>query len=305
MPDLSVHRLGGAGGALVRGFAEADAASEDSVAQILGYLQEYDLLIFQPDRTLSDDALFRLARMIGPLTSAHPSIREPDSSEISHHLLPIDSQYSKADAWHTDGTFGDYVPLFALLRADVLPAYGGETAWAFTRQAYESASDEFRSLANGLVALHNNDVAKIEPPTDGDPALIARYEMFLANRLETEHSVVTIDPLSGEPALLLGAFAKSINGFDDDESRSLIDLIQRRITVNERTLRWRWSAGEFALWNNRTTQHYGVNDYGDQHRRMTRFSVAGEPPVGVTGHTSRLLRGNSSGYHTTPATRTA
>lgn len=306
MSNLTVQRLGGAGGALVRGFAESDVEIDGLSEQLLEYLAEHDLLIFQPvDGGLSDEAMFRLARRLGPLTSAHPSIRLPETDDISHHLLPIDSQYSKADAWHTDGTFGDYVPLYALLRADIIPTYGGETAWAFTRNAYETASVEFRALADELTAIHNNDVTKIEPPADGDPALIARYEMFLANRLEAEHPVVAVDPLSGRRTLLLGAFAKSLNGFDEEDSRSLIGLLQRRITANERTIRWRWSAGEFALWNNRTTQHYGVNDYGDQHRRMTRFSVAGEPPVGVDGRSSRLIRGNSSGYHTTQLTRTA
>lgn len=305
MHTLTVHRLGGAGGALVRGFTEESLCTPEFTKEILAHLTEYDLLICQPDGEISDSGMFRFARQLGPLTSAHPSLRLPDPEEISHHLLPIDSQYSKADAWHTDGSFNDYVPFIALLRADILPSYGGETAWAFTRHAYSSLSAEFRSVVDQLSAIHDNNVAGIEPPADGDPELIARYETFLENRLEAEHPVVTVDPLSGDPAILLGAFAKSINGFDEGESRALIDLVQQRVTSNENTVRWRWKAGEFALWNNRTTQHYGVNDYGQQHRRMTRFSIAGEPPVGVDGRASRLLRGNSSGFHTTSLTRSA
>ena len=49
---------------------------------------------------------------------------------------------------------------------------------------------------------------------------------------------------------------------------------------------WRWKAGDVAIWDNRATQHYAVNDYGDQHRVVRRATVDGDVPVSVDGRRS-------------------
>ncbi|MGC5352329.1 TauD/TfdA family dioxygenase, partial [Klebsiella pneumoniae] len=44
-----------------------------------------------------------------------------------------------------------------------------------------------------------------------------------------------------------------------------------------------------AIWDNRATQHYAIDDYGSQHRVVRRVTLLGEVPVGVDGYESRLL----------------
>ena len=51
-------------------------------------------------------------------------------------------------------------------------------------------------------------------------------------------------------------------------------------------MRWRWAVGDVAVWDNRATQHYAINDYGDQHRLVRRVTVDGDVPVGVDGRRS-------------------
>jgi len=51
-------------------------------------------------------------------------------------------------------------------------------------------------------------------------------------------------------------------------------------------VRWRWSAGDVAIWDNRATQHYAIDDYGDQPRIVRRVTVAGDVLVGVDGRQS-------------------
>jgi alpha-ketoglutarate-dependent taurine dioxygenase len=53
-------------------------------------------------------------------------------------VLPIDSDRSRANSWHTDVTFVDRIPSISILRAITLPAYGGTTVWATTVRAYET-----------------------------------------------------------------------------------------------------------------------------------------------------------------------
>jgi taurine dioxygenase len=62
--------------------------------------------------------------------------------------------------------------------------------------------------------------------------------------------------------------------------------LHKHITQLENTVRWRWTEGDVAIWDNRATQHYAINDYGDQHRVVRRVTVAGDVPVGVDGRAS-------------------
>ncbi len=45
-----------------------------------------------------------------------------------------------------------------------------------------------------------------------------------------------------------------------------------------------------AIWDNRATQHYAVNDYGNQPRVVRRVTVEGEPAVSIKGERSRTRR---------------
>jgi len=45
-----------------------------------------------------------------------------------------------------------------------------------------------------------------------------------------------------------------------------------------------------VIWDNRATQHYAINDYGDQPRVVRRVTIEGEPAVAVDGQRSRTRR---------------
>jgi alpha-ketoglutarate-dependent sulfate ester dioxygenase len=44
------------------------------------------------------------------------------------------------------------------------------------------------------------------------------------------------------------------------------------------------------MWDNTATQHYAINDYGDQKRVVRRSTIRGEAPVSVDGRTSVTKR---------------
>ena len=122
--------------------------------------------------------------------------------------------------------------------------------------------------------------------------------MFLSTIFQTEHPVVRVHPETGERTLVLGQFVKRILGVSPSDSRYLFELFQRHVTRLENTVRWRWAPGDLAIWDNRATQHYAIDDYGDLPRRMHRITVAGDIPVGVDGRRSTALRGESASYVT-------
>jgi taurine dioxygenase len=188
-------------------------------------------------------------------------------------------------------TFVDAYPKASILRSVVAPASGGDTVWANTAAAYQELPEPLRALADQLWAVHSNeyDYASVKP--DVDPAKLERYrKVFTSTVYETEHPVVRVHPISGERALQLGHFVKRIKGYSLADSQHLFAVLQGHVTRLENTVRWRWQAGDVAIWDNRATQHYAVDDYGTQPRVVRRVTLAGEVPVGVDGQLSRTTR---------------
>jgi taurine dioxygenase len=60
-------------------------------------------------------------------------------------------------------------------------------------------------------------------------------------------------------------------------------MLQDHVTRLENTVRWRWSVGDVAIWDNRATQHKAIDDYGEERRIVRRVTIAGPVSVGVDG----------------------
>jgi taurine dioxygenase len=119
---------------------------------------------------------------------------------------------------------------------------------------------------------------------------------FVSDHYETQHPVVRVHPETGRRVLLLGHFVKKFVGLGTNESLTLLELLQARVTTLENTIRWNWELGDVAIWDNRATQHYAVSDYDDQYRRLSRITLAGDIPVDVHGNPSRVIAGDASHY---------
>lgn len=75
-----------------------------------------------------------------------------------------------------------------------------------------------------------------------------------------------------------------------------LQLLQSYVTRLENTVRWRWQVGDVAFWDNRSTQHYAIADYGDQPRQVQRVTIAGDIPLSINGQHGEVVTGNSSDY---------
>jgi len=243
---------------------------------------------------VDDDGQLAFATRLGTPTTAHPTLSEGQT------VLPIDSRYDKANSWHTDVTFVDRIPKASLLRAVSLPSYGGTTTWASTEAAYEQLPAPLRALSENLWAVHTNRYDYVREHHDGLenlPDTVREYrEEFVREYYETEHPVVRVHPETGKRVLLLGHFIKQFVGLGPAESATLFNLLQTRVTRLENTIRWSWSPGDLAIWDNRATQHYAVADYDDQYRRLNRVTLAGDIPVDIHGQRSRVIVGDASRF---------
>ncbi|WP_054707205.1 TauD/TfdA family dioxygenase [Bacillus sp. JCM 19041] len=283
--DVTVSPVAGRIGAIVSGIHLTPTLSESSFITIQQALLKHKVLFFRNQTHLTDQEQENFAQLFGT-PEAHPTV---PSKEGTNFLLELDSAHpgGRANAWHTDVTFNDKFPKICILRAVDVPAYGGDTAWANTAAAYENLPSHLQQLAEKLWAIHTNDYdyAKKQPnPTKEQ--LAQHKNVFAQTVYETEHPIVSIHPDSGEKTLLLGQFIKRIKGLSTDESSHIYNVLQARVTELENTVRWSWQPGDVAIWDNRATQHYAINDYGDARRIMRRISIIGDIPSSVDGKQS-------------------
>jgi len=286
--DLSVHPVAGRIGAEIRGVRLSGGLDKKTVEGIRRALNEHKVVFFRGQQHLDDAGQEAFAQTLGKPV-VHPTVPVKDGSS---YLLEIDSgRGGRANSWHTDVTFVDAYPFASILRAVVIPPVGGDTQWANTVAAYQDLPQELRDLADRLWAVHSNeyDYAARRPAASDEEA--RRYrDTFTSTVYETEHPLVHVHPETGERSLLLGHFVKRIVGLSTADSAHLFALLQNHVTAPENTVRWRWNAGDVAIWDNRATQHYAVNDYGDQRRVVRRVTLDGVVPVSVDGRRSRTIK---------------
>jgi taurine dioxygenase len=286
------HPLNPTIGEVVTGFRLGAELPAEVVAEIRALLLDRKVLFFRGQDHLDLDGQVGFARLLGELTTAHPTVSGLAGSK---HVLPIDSEAGRADSWHSDVTFVVRPPAFSVLRAVTLPATGGDTLWASTTAAYQALPAPLRALADSLRVVHTNQYDYARPAGQGVRAQ-EHYEQFVSEVFETEHPVVRVHPETGERALLLGGFAKSFPGLSSREFTVLYKLFQDFVTAPEHQVRWSWQPGDVAVWDNRATQHYAVNDYGHADRQLQRVTVAGDVPVGIDGVHSRARSGDVAAY---------
>jgi alpha-ketoglutarate-dependent taurine dioxygenase len=295
--NVEVAPLAGEIGAELAGVDTGMALDDGTIDQIRQALLRHKV-IFLRDQHLDYASQVAFARRLGPLTLGHPTLASPPDQP---HLEEIDSrQGTRTNHWHTDVTFLDRPVAFTLLRAVVIPPVGGDTIWANMVAGYQSLPTELRQLADRLRIVHSNAAdysAVVGRPGEQDAVLRANRQQFLSTVYETEHPAVRVHPETGERALMLGGFARTVVGLGPQASRDLIRVLQEYAVRHEHTVRWRWCVGDLTIWDNRATQHYAIHDYGTAHRRGERVTVAGPTPVGVDGKPSVALRGDASAYY--------
>ncbi|WP_343600645.1 TauD/TfdA family dioxygenase [Mycobacterium sp.] len=274
-------------GARVDGVRLGDDLDPATVQAIRHALLRHKVIFFRGQHHLDDAGQQAFAALLGtPI--AHPAVRDDNAPVIT----PINSDYGTANRWHTDVTFVADYPAASILRAVTLPRYGGSTLWASTAAAYAGLPEPLKHLAENLWALHSNRFDYVAAPavaaTDEQRSFRAVFEK---PDFRTEHPVVRVHPETGERTLVAGDFVRGFAGLEPYESQVLLELLQRRITIPENTIRWDWEAGDVAIWDNRATQHRAVDDYDDQQRLMHRVTLTGDIPIDVHGHRSRVVSG--------------
>ena len=285
--DLEVTHLSRSIGAEIRGvdLRDIDDATVAAIRQV--WLDRK--VVFFPGQNLDEAAHQGFAARFGELTEGHPVI---PSVEGYPNLFEID--YSKARdlyatygdvasrspglSWHTDVTFVQRPPAGSILRAVVIPAAGGDTAFSNQQAAFEAVSPALQNFLSGLHAVHDGRAqfsGVLEQVGQG------KWEGKEVPAIEpVVHPVVRTHPETGAKVLFVNpGFTSHIVELTRVESDALLAYLYAHSVRPEFTVRYHWSAGDLGFWDNRATQHSVVGDFGDQHRVIQRVTLKGDEPV--------------------------
>jgi taurine dioxygenase len=275
MPDVEVVPLTTALGAEVSSVELTPHLGDAEVTALRQALLRHKVLFFRR-QSLDPAALTGLARLFGEPTEAHPV--EP-SVEGHPEVLALDSaEGARADIWHSDLTFQERPPMGAMLHAVVVPPVGGDTIWSDMSATYEAMSPTLRGFLDGLTATHTPTKAGgyfSQRDAGGDKA------SRTAAAEPMHHPVVRVHPETGHRSVFVNPlFTDKIDGLRRSESDALLSVIQNVAIQPERLVRWHWTEGDVAFWDNRCTMHYALLEFTGP-RRMNRVALHGECPVGV------------------------
>lgn len=289
--EVTVTKLSSRIGARLDGVRLGGDLDQGAVDEIHQALLTHKVIFFRGQHHLDDDGQLGFAELLG-IPVGHPAAAAFGAK--GPIITPINSEWGKATSWHTDMTFAANPPAASILRAVTLPSYGGTTLWANTAAAYAALPEPLQHLVENLWGLHTNKFdyaiseSDLESLTEAQRAMVTGFQQ---PDFRTEHPVLRVHPETGERTLLCGNFVRSFVGLDPHDSDVLFELLQRRITQPENTIRWSWESGDVAIWDNRATQHRAVDDYDNQHRLMHRVTLLGDVPVNGRGERSRVISG--------------
>lgn len=308
--ELRFHPLTPLLGTEVSGIDLREELDAETVAALRQALLARKVLFFR-DQPITDADQVRFSRYFGGVTPAHPvtngiSEQQPEIkrnvksepeirrasvfSEAEQQLWRAKSRPHRTRGWHTDITFVANPNDITFLRGVQIPPVGGDTAWADLEALYDSLSPALQRFLDPLQAAHARyDAAHGHPPAP-------RWDGHTNGPFLAIHPLVRVHPETGRKALFLSpGFIKYIVGFSDGESAALLDYLREELAGRiDLQVRFRWSPNALAVWDNRSTSHWGPVDgrhFSDE-RIVHRTTVGASHSTGPDGFVSKQVVGD-------------
>jgi taurine dioxygenase len=263
---LTVTKLNAALGATVTGIdtsvldADGPGLADDTIATLRRAWSEH-LVLFFPEINLSPTQQVRLAGYFGDSLAATTETGDYRNAptlanEGFPQILLLDTgtghKPTVTSNWHTDVTFVPNPPIGSLFCMEIPAPHGGDTMFIDQYRSLESLSRPVQEMISALTAVH------------GRPPLTE----------SAEHPMVITHPETGRRCLFVNrGWTAKVKGVSTTESNHLLAMLFERAEQPEHTTRWQWTAGDAALWDNRCTMHYALNDYNSARRRARRVTI--------------------------------
>ena len=266
---------------------ELAAGRRDEVCGELRDALDEHYVVALPDQHLEPEEQVELSHGFGPPCQTPFVGTMPEHPEVIRVVKEADEPdaFNFGGAWHSDFSFLERPPSYTLLHAIDVPRFGGDTVYTSMVAALEQLPWDIQPLVEqpGVLAVHTARDAyspKLQALHDGLGHMDIQTDES-ANETRT-HPLICTHPTSGKRVLFFNnAYVRDLAEIDtgDMSTGALLHRMHDHSTDHRFTVRHRWRDGDLVIWDNRSTQHLAVNDYGGHRRELHRTTVEGTAPA--------------------------
>lgn len=232
-------------------------------------------VIFIRDAEIGPAEHLAFARGFGELDEPHPLY--PHLEGFPNIVLLENDADARPDtnSWHTDLTFKALQPFASILIARQVPRVGGDTLWSSCYTAYQCLPGGMKKDLESLEAVHDlGDFRNSFAIAKNGQSGVERLNQSVPDFGHNIRPLIGVHPVTGRRFLNFNeAFVTHIVGLTTNQSSALKTYLANHMNKPEHQVRWRWSPGDLAMWDNRVTMHYALADYLPQYRCMNRVTV--------------------------------
>jgi alpha-ketoglutarate-dependent taurine dioxygenase len=279
-PLLHVEPVQPSFGAEISGVDLSTPLSTALRDEIRALLVKHKVIFFR-DQDITREQQLAFAANFGPPV-IHPLQEKKEAARAEklphgvHEITVPQAEYKKKRrTLHADGSWQSPIAFATFLRAVNIPKVGGDTLFVNTAAVYAALSDSIKERIEDLFAVHEYKelkAANIPHPIIAHPLVI--------NHPETGEDHLYIDFI----------MSPSIVGWDRKDSDALLDELYEEAVRPDYQLRFKWTKGAIAVWDNRSTLHTAIHDYGDFPRLMERVVVGSNNDIPYRNPERRFVR---------------
>ena len=256
-----------------RNAAQATREDQERVASVFGEPQPLEVLQFL-GATMPELFLRKSARV-----DKSDKANAAKASAMQREELVNIGIAGEADGWHTDSSFTPWLPKTAVLRAETMPPYGGDTAFSSLCAAYEALSPTMQRWCSELSLLHTPPGGYkegINLKAYGKDAE-ARFDKAYPPR---EWPLVIRHPETGRKALFVNpGYSMHVVGLKRAESHNLLKFLYRHVSSAAFTYNHHWQLGDLVVWDEVFTLHRVPQDFDDHDRKVIRVTAGRQVPT--------------------------
>ena len=274
---MDIHPLSPSLGSIIHGLDLSQPLTDTLLTELRTIWLDRQVVILR-GQALSSEQYLAFAKQLGT-PDIYPFLTGLDGfPEITPVLKKETETLNFGGVWHSDTTYQPCPPMATMLYALELPPVGGDTLFANQVQAYESLSDGLKDTLATLNIICRPDKAA---------AMATRADRIAEQGRDTSkdnlvgiHPAVRTHPETQKKALYVNqAHSCHFQGWSMAESDGLLNFLYAHQIKEEFQCRHVWQQGDVALWDNRCTLHYPVNDYHGHRRLLHRITLKGDKPV--------------------------
>ncbi len=272
---LRIEPLTGAIGAVIEGIDLGSPLADGERRDLHAAIHRHRV-VFLRGQHLSLEEHRRLGAQLGSL--AVSPLHRLLGSERTVSTIEDDLERPPAGFdWHTDLSWTAVPPSLGILSAVEIPAVGGDTLWASLPAVLAALPADVQGSCRDLRAEHAADASLLRSVERHHGPEVA-IGLRRANP-PVSHPLVRTHPVTGEPLLFLSPlYLQHLIGLQRRQGDRMLRELNGLLEDPHVQVRWRWQAGDVAIWDEVATCHRALTDHFPERRTMRRCVVEGDRP---------------------------